>query len=161
MREFSHIAAARVMTNAMNAFVPVSSKGFTMTKGIHRFATAAFAGALCLAASVELSAAQSPPPVRMTPMMAKSLDVGSKHIVSYFLNADGLCQLTLMIADAMADENSEPSTDVLRLRLTVEPGRSALVDNTEGRLLQFGCETAAQAMNATVLDQVAAGHDIR
>ena len=94
-----------------------------MTKEIKRVVTAAFAGALCLAAGMGPSAAASPTALRMTPLMAKSLDVGSKHIVSYFLNSDGLCQLTLMIADAMSDENSEPSTQILRLRLAVEPGR--------------------------------------
>jgi hypothetical protein len=97
----------------------------------------------------------------MKPLMATSLDVGSKHVVSYFLNADGQCKLTLMIADAARDENSEPSAQILRLRLMVEPGKAALVDTTDGRLLQFACERDAQAMNATLLDQIAAGHDIK
>ena len=114
-----------------------------MTKEIKRVVTAAFAAALCLAAGAVPSAAESGAPVRMTPLMAKSLDVGSKHIVSYFLNADGLCKLTMMIADAMGDETDEPSAQILRLRLTVEPGRAALVDTTDGRLLQVGCEPGA------------------
>ena len=66
-----------------------------------------------------------------------------------------------MIADAMSDESSEPSTQILRLRLTVDPGRAALVDTTDGRLLQVGCEPDAQAMNATLLDQVAERRDIK
>jgi hypothetical protein len=97
----------------------------------------------------------------MKPLMAISLDVGSKHVVSYYLNADGRCKLTLMIADTARDENSERSAQILRLRLMVEPGRPALVDTTDGKLLQFACEPAAQAMNATLLDQIAAGHDIK
>jgi hypothetical protein len=96
----------------------------------------------------------------MKPLGARSLDVGSKHVVSYFLNADGQCKLTLMIADATR-EDSEPSAQVLRVRLMVEPGRPALVDTTEGRMLQFACEPGAQAMNATLLDQVAAVRDIK
>jgi hypothetical protein len=66
-----------------------------------------------------------------------------------------------MVADVPRDETSEPSSQIMRLRLTVEPGRPALVDTTEGRLLQFGCAPDAQAMNATVLDQMAAGRDIK
>jgi hypothetical protein len=97
----------------------------------------------------------------MKPLGAISLDVGSKHVVGYFLNADGQCKLTLMIADAPRDENSEPSAQALRLRLMVEPGRAALVDTTDGRLLQFACEPNAQAMNATLLDQVAANRDAK
>ena len=126
-----------------------------------RIVTAALGGALCLATSIGLSAAASRSPATMKPLMATSLDVGSKHVVSYFLNADGQCKLTLMIADAARDENSEPSAQILRLRLMVEPGKAALVDTTDGRLLQFACERDAQAMNATLLDQIAAGHDIK
>jgi hypothetical protein len=123
--------------------------------------TAALGGALCLATSMGLSAAESRSGVTLKPLMAKSLDVGSKHVVSYFLNADGQCKLTLMIADAARDEDSEPSAQILRLRLMVEPGRAALVDTTEGRMLQFACDPGAQAMNATLLDQVAARRDTK
>ncbi len=124
-----------------------------------RIVISAFGGALCLAASTGLSAAESWSPTTMKPLMAKSLDVGSKHVVSYFLNADG--QLTLMIADAARDENSERPAQILRLRLMVEPGRAALVDTTDGKLLQFACEPDALAMHATLLDQIAAGRDIK
>ena len=123
--------------------------------------TTTFAGALCLATSMGLSAAESGLPTTMKPLGATSLDVGSKHVVGYFLNTDGQCKLTLMIADAARDENSEPSAQILRLRLMVEPGKAALVDTTEGRLLRFACEPGAQAMNATRLDQLAAGRDLK
>jgi len=132
-----------------------------MMRTAKRMVTAAFGGALCLAASMGLAAAASRSPTTMKPLGATSLDVGSKHVVGYFLNADGQCKLTLMIADRARDDNSEASAQVLRLRLMVEPGRPALVDTTEGRLLQFACEPDAQAMNATLLDQVAAGRDIK
>jgi hypothetical protein len=131
-----------------------------MTKGKH-FVTAALGGALCLAASMGPSAAEPRSPTTMKPLNAISLDVGSKHVVSYFLNADGHCKLTLMIADALRDETSEPSAQVLRVRLMVEPGKAALVDATDGKMLQFACASEAQAMNATLLDQMAAGRDIK
>jgi hypothetical protein len=131
-----------------------------MTTG-KRILTAAIGAALCLATTMSLSAAEPRSPTTMKPLKAISLDVGSKHVVGYFLNAEGQCKLTLMIADAPRDESSEPSAQVMRLRLMVEPGRSALVDTTDGRLLQFGCEPNAQAMNATLLDQVASGRDTK
>jgi len=132
-----------------------------MMKTGKRIVTAAFGAALCLAASMSPSAAESRSPTTMKPLKAISLDVGSKHVVGYFLNAEGQCKLTLMIADAARDESSEPSAQIMRLRLMVEPGRAALVDTTDGRLLQFGCEGDAQAMNASLLDQMAAGRDIK
>ncbi|HST36947.1 MAG TPA: hypothetical protein VLK25_10015 [Allosphingosinicella sp.] len=131
-------------------------EGSNMTK---RILIATIGAALCLATTASLSAAGSRSPTTMKPLKAISLDVGSKHVVGYFLNAEGQCKLTLMIADAARDDSSEPSTQVMRLRLMVEPGRSALVDTTEGRMLQFACESQAQAMNASLLDQVAAGRD--
>ena len=131
-----------------------------MTTG-KRILTAAIGAALGLATTISLSAAESRSPTTMKPLKAISLDVGSKHVVGYFLNAEGQCKLTLMIADAARDESSEASAQVMRLRLMVEPGRSALVDTTDGRLLQFGCEPNAQAMNATLLDQVASGRDAK
>jgi len=131
-----------------------------MTPG-KRILTAAIGVALCLATTMSLSAAGSRSPTTMKPLNAISLDVGSKHVVGYFLNAEGQCKLTLMIADAARDESSEPSAQVMRLRLMVEPGRSALVDTTEGRMLQFACESQAQAMNASLLDQVASGRDTK
>ena len=131
-----------------------------MTTG-KRILSAAIGATLCVATTMSVSAAGSRSPTTMKPLKAISLDVGSKHVVGYFLNAEGQCKLTLMIADAARDESSEASAQVMRLRLMVEPGRSALVDTTEGRMLQFGCESQAQAMNASVLDQVAAGRDTK
>jgi hypothetical protein len=131
-----------------------------MTTG-KRILTAAIGAALCLATTASLSAAGSQSPTTIKPLKAISLDVGSKHVVGYFLNSEGQCRLTLMIADAFRDDSSDPSSQAMRLRLMVEPGRSALVDTTDGRLLQFGCEPNAQAMNATLLDQVASGRDTK
>jgi len=132
-----------------------------MTKTGKLLVTAAFGAVLGLAAGMPASAAESRSPTTMKPLNAISLDVGSKHVVGYFLNAEGRCKLTLMVADVARDETSEPSSQIMRLRLTVEPGRPALVDTAEGRLLQFGCEPNAQAMNATLLNQMAAGRDIK
>jgi len=123
--------------------------------------TAAIGAALCLATTMSVSAAESRSPTTMKPLKAISLDVGSKHVVGFFRDAEGQCNLTLMIADAFHDDSSEPSSQVMRLRLMVEPGRSALVDTTEGRLLQFACESQAQAMNASLLDQVASGRETK
>ena len=130
-------------------------------KTAKRIVMAALGGALCLTAAVGPSNAGTRAPITMKPLKAISLDVGSKHVVGYFLNTEGQCKLTLMIADAFRDEAAEPSSHAMRLRLMVEPGRPALVDSTDGRLLQFGCEPDAQAMNATLLDQVAAGRDTK
>jgi len=53
-----------------------------MTTG-QRIVATAFGGALCLATSTGLSAAESWSPVTMKPLMALSVDTGTKHVVSY------------------------------------------------------------------------------
>ena len=153
---------------ASESINPLAHPGFIeqeskdrMTKTGNRIAAVALGGALCLATSLDLSAAESRSPAIMKPMMATSLDVGSRHVVGYFLNAEGQCKLTLMIADAFRDDDHARPEQILRLRLLVEPGKSALVDTTDGRMLQFACEPGAQAMNATLLDQLAARRDSR
>ena len=127
----------------------------------NRVVAAAFGGALAVATSMGLSAADLWSPVMMKPLRAVSLDAGSKHVVSYFLSADAKCELTLMIVDAPRDDRSEPPAEVMRLRLAVDPGRSARVDTTEGKLLQFACQPDAQAMSVAVHDQIADGHDAK
>ena len=84
-----------------------------MTTG-KRILTAAIGAALCLATTMSLSAAESRAPATMKPLKAISLDVGSKHVVGYFLNTEGQCKLTLMSADTFRDETSEPSSQAMR-----------------------------------------------
>ena len=96
---------------------------------------AALGGALCLATSANLSADESWS-VTMKPLMAASFEAASNHIVGFFVNANGLCKLTVMIGEAR--EASE--TPASRLQLIVEPGRRARFDAADGDTLQFACK---------------------
>jgi hypothetical protein len=87
----------------------------------------------------------------MKPLMAASFDAASNHIVGFFVNANGLCKLTLMIVDAQ-----EPNVPASRLLLIVDPGRSARFDAADGNTLQFACKSGAEAMTATRIESVAA-----
>jgi hypothetical protein len=112
---------------------------------------AALGGALCLATSANLSADESWS-VTMKPLMAASFEAASNHIVGFFVNANGLCKLTVMIGEAR--EASE--TPASRLQLIVEPGRRARFDAADGDTLQFACKPGAREMTATKLESVAA-----
>ena len=116
-----------------------------------RIVAAALGGALCLAANAGLSA-DAWTSVSMTPLGAASLDVGSKHVVSFFLNADGMCKLTLMIAEATSDESNAQAS---RLQIAVNPGKSARFDTAEGKSLAFACKSNATAMIVTKIDRLA------
>ena len=56
--------------------------------------------------------------------MAASLDAGAKHVVSYFVNADGVCKLTVMIADTVGDD-SEPRPRSCNCRSTPDGPRAS------------------------------------
>ncbi len=112
---------------------------------------AALGGALSFAASAELTAAESWSVLTMKPLMAASFDAASNHIVGFFVNANGLCKLTLMVGDA-----EKPNAPVSRLLLIVDPGRSARFDADDGNTLQFACKSGATAMTATSIKSVAA-----
>jgi hypothetical protein len=120
-----------------------------------RIVATAFSGALCLATNTGLSAAESWSPVTMKPLMAVSLDAGTKHVVSYFLSADGQCKLTLMIAENAGDEKDLPPAQASRVLVAVDAGRTARFDAAEGRSLQFACKAGARAMTASAVDRVA------
>ena len=112
---------------------------------------AALGGALSFAASAEVTAAESWSVLTMKPLMAASFDAASNHIVGFFVNANGLCKLTLMVGDA-----EKPNAPASRLLLIVDPGRSARFDADDGNTLQFACKSGATAMTATSIKSVAA-----
>ena len=71
-------------------------------KSASTFVAATLAGALCLGATTNVPAADWAA-LTMKPRMAASLNAGGKHVVSYFVSADGVCKLTVMIADTVGD----------------------------------------------------------
>jgi len=97
-------------------------------------------------------AAETKAPTAMKPLGAASFDVGSKHVVGYFLASDGRCKLTLMIGEAGGAAQSSAA----RLLLVVDPGRSARFDSESGQSLRFACKSEALAMSATPVETHAA-----
>jgi hypothetical protein len=87
--------------------------------------------------------------ISMKPLMASSFDSGNEHIVGYFLNDEGVCKLTLMIA--------EPSLKgaATRLKVSIDGGKSAALDTDEGKSLRFECKSGALAMSAVTVNRVA------
>jgi len=59
--------------------------------------------------------------VTMKPLMALSVDTGTKHVVSYFLSVDGRCKLTLVIAERYGDEKDQPIAQASRSKSLSPP----------------------------------------
>lgn len=85
---------------------------------------------------------------------AASLDVGSKHIVSYFLAANGACSVTVLIGDK-ADAEGDNSSIGTRVKFDVAGGSTARTDTAEGKSLEIGCARGAATMSIRPVDLLA------
>ena len=92
-------------------------------------------------------------PLIMKPLQGVSFDIGTKRAVSYFLSDNDTCKLTLTLAEVVHDDEVNGLTAV-RMTVAVEVGKVARFD-TEGKSLEFKCQTGAQAMIATMINRVA------
>ena len=115
-------------------------------------AAAALAFAVAFGAGACFAADENWESTMMKPAQAKSLDVGTKHVVSYFVGADGACRLTAMITDRSDDEATRGTA---QLQLMVEPGKTARIATADGNSLRFVCLGRAEWMTATVVNRMA------
>jgi len=71
--------------------------------------------------------------------------VGTKQTLSYFLNDNGLCKVTVMVADAFNGEDV-PDTPAVRFEVAIDAGDTARMDTAEGKSLEFTCEGRAEQL---------------
>jgi hypothetical protein len=90
----------------------------------------------------------------MSPGKGLSLDIGTKHAVSYFEGKTEGCQLTVVVAKNADGEVSEDSPGT-RFTALVSPGASAIIDAADGKSAEFRCGPSAKNMSARVFDRPA------
>ncbi|QGM45923.1 hypothetical protein [Methylocystis heyeri] len=143
------------MIEANERFGRKTMKGSTMKFGAHIFKLA-LAGAIACVEVAPLHAAETWSPLTLKPMRAVSLNEGGKHIVTYFIDAGGVCKLTMMIGESWESYSDEPPlAKPSRVTVEVASGQSAMVDTADGKALNFHCENRASLMTATEIDRVA------
>ena len=109
------------------------------------------AGALalgCLATAFLVGAAaarQNPASEVYRATQAISYELGSKRAVGYFVTRDGVCQLTLMIAEAVDPDIASP-TSAARLNLAILPGQTAALASEEGESVMLTCGSGGETM---------------
>lgn len=99
-------------------------------------------------------AAELTGPKTVFPSHGVSIDVGSKHVVGYFIADNGTCNLTLLMGDKLAGDDV-PASSAARLKQVVAGNSSAVVDTAEGESLELACQPGATAMTVRLLKQVA------
>lgn len=83
-----------------------------------------------------------------------NLTVGRKQAVSYFLNDDGHCKLSLMVGDAFNGQDI-PDPTTVRFEVAIDPSNTARFDTAEGKVLEFTCHAGAREMSVKAWDEVA------
>ncbi len=117
---------------------------------------AALACAMNLAGATALSAADAKIAETIAPNQQIGLDAGPEHISGVFRPAQGGCALSVTMVESFVSENDPTGLPAERMQVTVEPGKPAVLNTEEGEQARFECLPGAQAMKATVYDQVAA-----
>jgi hypothetical protein len=83
-----------------------------------------------------------------------SLDVGASKVVGYYLAGDGVCNLTMIMAD-LPDSDGKVSGTSTRLNVPVKAGTKSQVYTREGRTMEVSCAVAAHLMTIRTLDVTA------
>ena len=74
--------------------------------------------------------------------------VGSKRAVGYFQSVAGKCQLTLMIAEAVDPDVTQPPS-AARMNLAMMPGQSVALGSAEGEQMTATCGTNGDTLEVT------------
>src|SRR5690349_6731385 len=87
---------------------------------------AVFASACVVAAmSTGMASARMPGAEVFKPTQGMIYSLGSKRAIGYFVNQDGVCQLTLMIAEAVDPDIAQPPS-AARMTVSMMPGQSKI-----------------------------------
>jgi hypothetical protein len=80
------------------------------------------------------------------------LDFGNKHAVTYFVEKNGACSITVVLAaaDGGASGSDSPGTRVTAL---VMPGTALRLDSNSNESAEFFCGPAGTKMNARVFER--------
>jgi hypothetical protein len=87
--------------------------------------------------------------VPLTPGKGRPLDIGNKHAVTYFVEQNGACKVTVVIAakDGSLTDADSPGT---RINAVVMPGMALQVDAADDRSAEFFCGPGGTKMTTRV-----------
>jgi hypothetical protein len=89
-------------------------------------------------------AARAAEPMAVTPMAAFVHAIGSKQVVGYYLAEADACRVTMMVAEAPAEDAATLSA--ARVQVTLSPMTGATIESAEGRKLVVTCAAGADSL---------------
>ena len=124
-----------------------------MTVASSRSAILAFA-ALGLVQGALAASAGERDTTRIAPLKGVSLDLGTKNAVAYFVQENGVCNVTVTMAEAFPLNPAEFPTGT-RVTMNVAPGTSSRIDTAEGTALNMTCATGASSLTLHTFERSA------
>jgi hypothetical protein len=115
-----------------------------MSRTLRRIPALLVSGCIIAALGTGASARMSGPQT-FAPSEGMIYVLGSKRAIGYFLNNGGSCQVTLMIAEAVDPEASQP-TSAARMSFAMMPGQSMSLASAEGELMVATCGAGAETL---------------
>jgi hypothetical protein len=106
-------------------------------------AACALAAGIAAAAVSTVQAGEEPAVRSYGVAQAISYSFGSKRTVGYFTAREGVCALTMFLADADEDSAARSAT---KMTVTVKPGHSAQLASVEGHGLDVACSADATSV---------------
>jgi hypothetical protein len=119
-----------------------------MSRILRRIPALLVSGCIIAALGTGAASARMSGPQTFTPSEGIIYVLGSKRAIGYFLNKDGNCQVTLMIAEAVDPEASTP-TSAARMTLGMLPGQSLSLGSVEGESMVATCGAGGQTLEIT------------
>lgn len=116
--------------------------------------------AMSAAAGSVAATSDRTPVLTLKPAHGMSTDIGAKRAVGYFLSDSRICNLTILVSEAMI-EGDDTIPAPTRLKFDVPAGSDVRLDTTDGKALAFGCATDTASMSIKVLEQMAAYAPLR
>jgi hypothetical protein len=91
-----------------------------------------------LGTGIALARVEPADAVTFRPAEAMHYVLGSKRAIGYFMVQKGECRVTMMIAEAV-DPDMSTAPSAARLRMSMQPGQSAMLGSAEGAEMILTC----------------------
>lgn len=90
----------------------------------------------------------------LKPLAGVSFDIGNSHAMTYFVADQGMCNLTMVLAEILPD-GEVPVSAGTRVNVSIGGGKHARIDTASGKSVEFTCAPGATMVNLRKLDSLA------
>ncbi len=93
--------------------------------------------------------------LRVKPLGAVNMTLGTKRAIGYFTADGSTCNATLVLSEVNFKEEPGVANNATRISTAIGAGTSSRVDTEWGPSLVLSCETGAAGMTVQAIDRVA------